>query len=68
MGVTIKKHGSKVYGADLTVAERKAMGMEIQRQIAEYDKKNMLEIDATVLWVLHEELGIDISEWEKERN
>ena len=46
MGITIKKHGSKVYGANLTVAERKAMGMEIQRQIAEYDKKNMLEIDA----------------------
>lgn len=111
MGITIKKHGSKVYGANLTVAERKAMGMEIQRQIAEYDKKNMLEIDALVLWVLHEEfgfgavrlkrffdrfapalddlvkryemeyddsvwlcthklkeLGIDISEWEKERN
>ena len=57
MGVTIKKHGSKVYGANLTVAERKAMGMEIQRQIAEYDKKNMFEIDALVLWVLHEEFG-----------
>lgn len=110
MRVNVKKYGSKVYGANLSVAERKAMDMEIQRQIAEYDKKNMLEIDAAVLWVLHEEfgfgetrlkrffdsfapaidglvqryemdhgdgvwlcthklkeLGIDISEWEKER-
>lgn len=31
--------------------------MEIQRQCAEFDKKNAREIDAMVLWVLHEVFG-----------
>lgn len=54
----IKKYGGKIYGADLTQAEKKAMNMEIQRQLAEYDRKHMLEIDALVLWQLHEQLGL----------
>lgn len=33
------------------------MDMEIQRQCAEFDKKNAREIDAMVLWVLHEVFG-----------
>lgn len=33
------------------------MDMEIRRQLAEYDEKNTLEIDAMVLWVLHSEFG-----------
>lgn len=53
----IKKAGGKVYGAVLTNAEKKAMDMEIKRQLAEFDKKNMLEVDAMVLWVLMEEFG-----------
>lgn len=53
----IKKAGGKVYGAILTNAEKKAMDMEIKRQLAEFDKKNMLEVDAMVLWVLMEEFG-----------
>jgi len=31
--------------------------MEIQRQLAEYDRKHAMEIDALVLWVLHTQLG-----------
>ena len=31
----IKKFGGKVFGADLSANERKAMNMEIQRQLAE---------------------------------
>ena len=39
----VKKSGGKIFGADLTVAERKALNMEIKRQIAEYDRKNKKE-------------------------
>ena len=31
--------------------------MEIQRQLAEYDRKNLLEIDALILWRLREQFG-----------
>lgn len=31
--------------------------MEIQRQLAEYDRKHIREIDALVLWELREQLG-----------
>ena len=48
----IKKAGGRVYGATLTSAEKKAMNMEIRRQLAEMDKKNMEEVDAVVLYVL----------------
>lgn len=53
----IKKACGKVYGADLTAAEQKAMDMEIQRQLAEYTEKHRLEMDALVLWSLHAQLG-----------
>lgn len=36
--------------------------MEIRRQLAEYDEKNNIEIDAMVLWVLYSEFG-----WGKKR-
>lgn len=45
----IKKAAGKVYGAAMTVAEKKAMNLEIQRQLT--------EIDALILWVLHSEFG-----------
>lgn len=53
----IKKTGNKIYGGSMSVAEKKAMDMEIMRQLAEYDRKNSIEIDALVLWVLHEQFG-----------
>ena len=53
----VKKIGGKVYGAVLTTAEKKAMKMEIQRQLAEMDKKNKEEVDATVLYILMTEFG-----------
>ena len=37
--------------------QRKAMEDEIKRQMAEYDEKNTLEIDAMVLWVLYSQFG-----------
>ena len=53
----VKKANGKIYGAQLTSAEQKAMNMEIQRQCAEYDRKNANEIDAMILWHLHEFFG-----------
>lgn len=42
---------------DLTAAEKKAMDIEIRRQLAEYDLKHANELDAMILWHLHEEFG-----------
>lgn len=54
----IKKSGGKAFSVDLTAKERKAMNMEIQRQLTEYTKKHRLELDAMILWVLHAQLGL----------
>ena len=40
-----------------SAAERRAMDREIKAQLAEYNEKNMREVDATVLWVLHDKFG-----------
>lgn len=53
----VKKAGGKVFGLHLSAAERKAMNLEIQRQLADYDRKHMTEMDAVILWVLHEQFG-----------
>lgn len=53
----VKKIRGKVYGANLTAAEQKAMEIEINRQLAEISRKHELEVDAMVLWELHEQLG-----------
>ena len=49
----IKKAGGKVFGAVLTAAEKKAMEMEINRQIVEADRRYADDIDAMVLYTLH---------------
>lgn len=46
----IKKAGGKVFGAVLTAAEKKAMDMEINRQIVEADRRYADDIDAMVLY------------------
>ena len=53
----IKKSGGRIFGAQLTAAEKKAMDIEIQKEIAEFNQKNETEIDAAILWVLHEQFG-----------
>ena len=52
-----KKAGGKIYGVQLSAKEKKAMDDEIKRQCVEYDKNNINEMDAIVLWLLHEKLG-----------
>lgn len=41
----------------MSVAERKAMDLEIQRQLAEYDQKHVAELDAMILWVLYNDFN-----------
>lgn len=53
----VKKLNGKVYGADLTAAEKKALAIELKKQLADWDEKHYNELDATVLWVLHEQFG-----------
>ena len=49
----MKAHIQRTYSAE----EKKALDMEIKKQLAEYDRKNMYEVDAMVLWVLYEKFG-----------
>jgi len=53
----VMKSKGKVYGADMTAAEKKAMKIEIQRQFADFEAKHINELDAIILWHLHEEFG-----------
>ena len=53
----VKKAGGKVFGAVLSAAERKAMDMEINRQIVEADRRYTDDIDSTVLYTLRVHLG-----------
>lgn len=61
----VKKAGGRVFGAAMSAAEKKAMDMEIQRQLAEYDRKHIREIDALVLWELHEQFGFGVKRLKK---
>lgn len=61
----VKKAAGKIYGAEFTAAEKKAMDIEIKRQMAEYDRKHANEIDALVLWILHSEFGFGLKRLKK---
>ena len=58
----VKKFGGKPFGMELTAQERKAMTLEINRQIAESDRKYREDIDAMILYVLMAHYG-----WKKKR-
>lgn len=53
----IKKAGGKVFGAVMTSAEKKAMEIEINRQLVEADRRYTDDIDAMVLYTLNVYLG-----------
>lgn len=53
----IKKAGGKIFGAILTTAERKAMEAEINRQIAEADRRYTNDLDAMILYTLSVHFG-----------
>lgn len=48
--MVVKKSGKTIYGAQLNKAEQKALHMEVSRQLAEYTRKHILEVEAIVLW------------------
>ena len=60
-----KKAGGKIYGVDFSKKEQEAINREIQAQCAEYDRKNVLEIDAIILWLLHEHFGFGMKRLRK---
>ena len=53
----VKKADGRIFGSTMSAAEKKAVTLEIQRQLAEYDRKHLAEIDAVILWVLHDQFG-----------
>lgn len=74
----IKKAGGKVFGAVLTAAEKKAMDMEINRQIVEADRRyaehdrliQYYQMPDDYTWLCKEMLkriGVDVEAWNKER-
>ncbi len=58
----VKKFNGKPFGVEFTAQERKAMNLEINRQIAEKDEKYKEDIDAMILYVLMVHYG-----WKKKR-
>lgn len=57
MMANFKKLNGHIYGVQFSAKEQKAIDAEILRQCAEFDTKNADEIDAMVLWLLHEKFG-----------
>lgn len=53
----VRKAGKFIIGADFSCGEKKALEMEVRKCMAEFDRKNTDEIDASTLWVLHEVFG-----------
>lgn len=49
----VKQYKGTVYGTDLTAKERRAMNIEINRQIVEADRKYLNNVDAMILYFLH---------------
>lgn len=58
----VKKFNGKPYGVELTANERKAMHLEINRQLAERDEQYKEDLDAMILYVLASHYG-----WRKKR-
>lgn len=53
----VLKFGKNVIGGDLTVAEKKALNIEIRKAAKEHDRKFALEVEATLLWIIRQKLG-----------
>lgn len=53
----VKKTGSKIYGAELSASEKKAMDLEIRRQLADYTHNHELEMTSLILWQMHVQFG-----------
>ena len=58
----VKKYKGKIFGMAMTADERKALQMELRKEIAELDNKYAADIDALMLYVLASRYG-----WRKKR-
>lgn len=52
-----KKSNGRIFGVQFSAKEQQAIDAEILRQCAEYDRQNADEVDAVILWLLHEKFG-----------
>ena len=50
-----KRNGKTIFGCQFNKKEQEAMEREVRSQLAEWSRKNMMEIDAMFLWFMHEE-------------
>jgi hypothetical protein len=53
----IKKSGKYIMGAELTAAEKRAMNIEISKQLAEYTRKYQVEIESIFLREMRQKYG-----------
>lgn len=53
----IKRSGKYIMGAELTAAEKKAMNIEIAKQLAEYTRKYQVEIESIFLREMRSKYG-----------
>lgn len=53
----IKRSGKYIHGADLTAAEKKAMNIEIAKQLSEFTRKYHVEIECIFLRELRANYG-----------
>ena len=53
----IKRSGKTIFGADLTAAEKKAMNIEIAKQLAEFTRKYQVEIESLFLREMRQKYG-----------
>lgn len=53
----IRKLNGKIFGAELSENEKKAMDIEINRQIIEADREYQLDLNTLVLYTLYAHFG-----------
>ena len=55
--MVVKQVGKLILGADLNEKEKKALDIELGKEFAKYNRNNANEVDAIILWVLHDQFG-----------
>lgn len=53
----IKKQNGRIYGATFTEAEKKAMGIEVRRELVKANKARENDVDAAILYTLYNRFG-----------
>ena len=53
----VRKAFGQVFGANLNANERKALDIEIRKELADFTRRHAMEVDATFLCILQDQLG-----------